>query len=271
MLNTIRLIIVFLTLATISLVVVRPCQAAPKDPPVDTGGEGLFGDDWTDYGTATISTLWYRRSDTNHRAIRLLVTISSTNSNFDSNHCRTSAQTDFKVEHIHFNKDYGSDFGGTDGTVTAAEGKAFFDWTYDGYSPQPTGGTGATGTTNCRSHAYHGYKSATTKSNNWVNAGPGSKYYEELFEIASLGDNGGFPTIKGDRCDDQSNHVWVVKEPDPEQDPCVSSAATSIEWKNNSSGIYTWSPGSPTNDAPRGDPPGNNFYEEYGIYNKTDR
>ena len=113
----------FVLLATSAAFLIADAHAAPKDPPVTSGGEGPTGNDWTDYGYASPSTLYYRRNGENYRVTNhTTVYISTTNSNFNLNHCRISTPVDVaKVSHYHFAKDYGDNFGGANGVVTAQE------------------------------------------------------------------------------------------------------------------------------------------------------
>jgi hypothetical protein len=248
--------------AAIAVLCTEVLAAESDDPPA--------GSDWTTYSYPSQATLWYRRDGSNVKALRKAVTIDRTNGNFDSSHCITSAAD--KVTHIHYELDYDQDFGDPYDTVTADEGEAFFDWCYDGYTPTPAGGGSPTGETNCRSYAYHGYKGASTKANYWVNdgSGAGALYRGELTEVSPrTTDNSDFDTEAGDRCD-HPNHVWVVDE-----DAGVCKAAKKIIWKNNSSGVYTWThaDGDETNDAPKGkntDGSGStSLYDDgYGVYRK---
>jgi hypothetical protein len=267
-----RKMLVFAAIAAVALVSadVLATEAAPKDPPVATGGEGLTGNDWIDFGYVSLSTLWYRRDGTSIQATRWVVKIEATNPNFDSDHCRTSEATGHNVTHYHFTKDYGDDFGPPYGTVTAAEGKAYFDWYYEGLTPNVEGGAGPTGTTNCTCYAYHGYKGANTKANYWVGSSGtdgGYKYRDELTEVSPpTNDNSDFDTQDEDRCH-HSDHVWVVDEK-----PDCEAGARKIRWKNNSSGVYTWShaDGDETNDCPkiRGAQGFELYQDGYGIYRK---
>ncbi|MHC4153568.1 MAG: hypothetical protein ACYST6_01370 [Planctomycetota bacterium] len=260
-------LIVIAGVTLIGLVFQDAAEAAPKDPPVSSGGEGATGNDWTDYGTVSSATLYYRRSGTNDMAPRLRVQVEASSSNCDPDHCRTSDVSDHNVTHLHYNKDYADDFGGSYGTVTVAEGDDYWEWSYDGYDPVPSTSGSASGKKNCVCYAYHIYKGSNTKANYWVNQSAASKYRDELYEIDSSGDNGEFDTEAGDRCDDASNHVWVVEG----SRDC--EAAYCIVWKNNSSQTFTWShdDGDETNDCPEGDRPTNTKYTTYAIYNRTDR
>ena len=232
--------------------------AAPKDPPVAAGGEGAKKNDWEDYGRPSVATLLYRRAGSNGRAENVVVSIDPANANFTADHAKTAGGAKIGHNHYQFNYD-------DTGMPTVAEGNAFFNWSYEGYTPavEKVAGTDATVTTNCVCFAYHGYKSADAKCNYWIDSGDASKpLRDELNLIFASGANKDKDTIPGDRCDNPS-HVWIIVT---SPDKC---AAEEIKWKNNSSAQYKWVHAKTyNNDGPssRGD-----FYTDYAVYNKDAR
>jgi len=255
----------FVLLATSAAFLIADAHAAPKDPPVTSGGEGPTGNDWTDYGYASPSTLYYRRNGENYRVTNhTTVYISTTNSNFNLNHCRISTPVDVaKVSHYHFAKDYGDNFGGANGVVTAQEGKDFFDWQYAQYGGAWYSYGGATTVSNCVCYAYHKTRGDNTLTYYWVDPGDADKYRNQLFKWAEYGDNGDFDTCPLNRCDDIYHHVWII---DSSPGGC---AASSIRWKNNSSGTYLWNHPIYTNDCPKGNRPSDTLYGNYAIYDES--
>lgn len=254
-----------LLFAASSAFIIADAGAAPKDRPVTSGGEGPTGNDWTDYGSPSGATLLYRRSGSEWQAPRLYIRIAETNANFNLTHCRISAPDDVaKVPHLHYDKDYGETFPAPHGYVTATEGKDFFDWRYAGYAPVMYSYGGASGAYNCVCYAYHKTRGDNTLAYYWVNSNDDAdKYRLQLFTWADYGDNGDFDTCPGNRCDAEPEHVWIV---DASPDAC---AATTIRWKNNSSGIYRWAHLIYTNDCPKGNPPANSLYPNYAIYDES--
>jgi hypothetical protein len=230
--------------------------ASPSDPPSAA-----------DYSSASnYDTCYYRRSSTNYTPSCKAVQITTSNTNFVLSHARDTAGN--KITHWHYQKNYGSDFGGTHGTVTTTEGNAFWDWYYDDFSTITRTGS-PTNTTNCTCYAYDEYKSASTQANYWVNSNSDSaKYKDEVYEISpSSTDNSDFDTIAGDRCH-HTDHVWTIVTSNPD------CPAKKIRWKNNCSAIYTWDMGATssnwTNDSPK-DSSGGKYTSSYAVYNKTDR
>lgn len=254
-----------LLFAASSAFIIADAGAASKDPPVTSGGEGPTGNDWTDYGFYSSATLYYRRNGQNHRVTNhITLYISASNSNFNCSHCRISAPDDVaKVSHFHFEKDYGANFGGSYGVVTAQEGKQYFDWCYAGYAPVMYSYGGATTVSNCVCYAYYKTRGDNTLAYYWVNPGDASKYRNQLYCWAPYGDNGDFDTCPLNRCDDTPNHVWII-----DSSP-AGCAASTIRWKNNSSGIYRWDHLIYTNDSPKANPPANSLYGSYAIYDES--
>lgn len=254
----------FVLLATSAVFLIADAHAAPKDPPVSSGGEGPTGNDWTDYGSPSMATLWYRRNGSNEKAPRLFIHIAEANPNFAILHCRISAPEDVaKVPHLHYNKDYGDTFPAPHGSVSATEGKDFFDWCYAQYAPVMYSYGGASGVTNCVCYAYHKTRGTNTLAYYWVNPNDASKYRNQLFRWADYGNNGGFDTCPGNRCDELSSHVWII------EDSPGGCAAKAISWKNNSSGTYKWDHVNYTNDCPIGNRPDNELYGNYAIYDES--
>jgi len=254
----------FVLLATSAAFLIADAHAAPKDPPVTSGGEGPTGNDWTDYGSPSGATLWYRRSGSEWQAPRLFIRIAETNANFNLTHCRISAPDDVaKVPHLHYDKDYDRTFPSPHGYVTVEEGNAFWGWRYAQYAPVVTNHGGASGSFNCVCHAYHKTRGDNTLAYYWVNPGDADKYRNQLFKWAEYGDNGDFDTCPLNRCDDIYHHVWII---DSSPGGC---AASSIRWKNNSSGTYLWNHPIYTNDCPKGNRPSNTLYGNYAIYDES--
>lgn len=249
----------------LAIVIPSTLEAAPKDPPVESGGEGLFGRDWKDYGQVAGNLLKFRKDGVNLIATEWFIEISGQNPNFNVGCCVTS--TGAKVTHMHVLWDYGDTWAER---VMPDEGKAYWDWFYGGYYPLPQGGYNPTAVKNCVSFAFDGYKSGeetNARAICWVNLAPGAgdMYRDELTEVSPVSDDNNHCDVQeGDRCYSPGEHVWCIHT-----DGGTCTPAKKVIWKNNSSGIYTWeqNPGYEQNTCPGG-PPYNNPYITFGIYRK---
>jgi hypothetical protein len=269
----------------------------PKDPPVETGGDGPTGNDWADYYLAGLECImgmdpnidpnnpretWeyeYVEWDPNgsypeeykyagYQGI-LCTSTQTHNPNFTLANNRTSDGQ--KVPHACFRNNYGDP-----GYISKDLGNKMWDYQYENYEPNVVRISDADITKNCHAAAYHLYKDSNTVATNWTNE-IRPKYLDEL-ELIFDSNESDADTIAGDRCYNFMSHSWWVDESEP------NYPAKSVQWKWSESPIYKWphDPNDPndwTNNQPAADiylnphPPddNNNRLKPTEIRNKTAR
>jgi len=250
-------------------------QVWPQDAsPVSAGGDGPSQNDWDDFSYIDLPVVLQGRSGgvndltKTTRAIR----IDPGNPTFVLANNRSDDGQ--KLRHWEIEDDFGAT-----GLTSVVDGDAYWDWYYGGYTPAVAhkADTHVTIRRNCVSYAYHHYKSNNAVLTSWVDptadanplrvelGGPIAVYIDMLG-----GALGRYATLPGDRCDIVNVHVWFITNagclPKPN-----SLEFRDLEWKNNSSAIYTWRGTDNFNDAPKGDLTTNSaspLYYEFNVYRK---
>ena len=145
------------------------------------------------------------------------------------------------MEHIHYKEDY-------DDVDLVEEGNDFWDWSYHRYLPPVVrGGNNCTVEQNC--FAYGLDNCAGNKTPYWINPDVAVQALVELVRVEEYGNWDLYDTRAEDRCRAPTvplPHLWVIRASP------TCSPATSMQWKNSSSPVYTWAPAPPRNNAPIG-------------------
>ena len=202
----------------------------PNDPP--------SGDDWDDFGW-TVGLMYLDNGSPAWMYTRA-VTIDIDNPNFRS-HANESYNDD-KVVIIHVEEDYGA----SQNVPTKAQGLAYWNYLYRGYSPAPTvaGSSEATYGTNCLAFAFNGFRSGDVVSN-WSNPG---QYWDIFIGMTGYTDVSYEDLASGDVGYGES-HGWKISVCEP------SPLKLTHHFKNGASPIYYWenfSPSSSIYDTPEG-------------------
>jgi hypothetical protein len=193
--------------------------------------------------------IYFQQAGTRYACIqtKMLARVTSNNPNFTIEHASVASpdySTHDPVHHWHFRYDFGEgpagnpSWGATPTWPTVQHGTDFWDWTYEGMRDGP--GTNATFVGNCVSHALEGRASGRISVRNWVDSKHAemAKFWAVL--PTSVG-NGKLAEIKiktNDIAEDKDHlHVWKLLNPKGGEG---NGPAQKIEWKNNASGVYTW-------------------------------